>query len=233
MLRIGAQSISSEAPLGSALMTSALEILVWRWYWQEPAEKEGCCIQARHEGFLQGKVCYLEIKLQRGPDPTTYSLAGGAARTPLGSWETKSPLREQIVTATLAHTVHTVHRIQAGGPLPAVLRPVLSHLSPEQASQRPWDLASHAAAWIPLGFQAKEGERINSNQRCPAPTPSPSLFTPHPRRDKQLISQFHSPLGRSCRIRAEVSTSQNQSKAGRDLMLTWEGASWRGPGWLT
>lgn len=84
MLRMGAQSISSEAPLGSALMTSALEILVWRWYWQEPAEKEGCCIQARHEGFLQGKVCYLEIKLQRGPDPTTYSLAGGGSQDTLG-----------------------------------------------------------------------------------------------------------------------------------------------------
>ena len=64
VLRMGAQSISSEAPFGSDLMTSVLEILVWRWYWQEPEEKEGCYIQARHEVFLQGKVCYLEIKLQ-------------------------------------------------------------------------------------------------------------------------------------------------------------------------
>ena len=147
----------------------------------------------------------------------------GAARTPLGSWETKSPLREHIVTATLAHTVHTsLHRIQAGGHSLRFwgLCWVTSH---RNKRLRDPGIASHAAAWIPLGFQAKEGERINSNQRCPAPTPSPSLFTPHPRRDKQLISQFHSPLGRSCRIRAEVSTSQNQSKAGRDLMLTWQG----------
>ena len=77
VLRMGAQSISTEAPFWSALMTSVLEILVWRWFWQEPGEKEGCLIQARHEGFLQGEVCYLEITLQRGPGPTTYSLAGG------------------------------------------------------------------------------------------------------------------------------------------------------------
>ena len=51
------------------------------------------------------------------------------------------------------------------GTLPVVLRLVLSHPSLEQASQSLQDLASHAAAWIPLGFQAKEGERININQR--------------------------------------------------------------------
>lgn len=53
-----------------------------------------------------------------------------------------------------------------GGTRPGVLRPLLSHLSQEQASLSPWDLASQAAASLPLGFRAEEGERINITQRC-------------------------------------------------------------------